>query len=212
MQRTQAIIFIGICVFLSSCFKNLTKTNIVYFNDFETGDTNELKVSGYTNNGFTKITPPISSYNSSKVLGFFNSNLIEVNLGKLPEHYAIKVELDLYIHDVWKNDLWKLTVGSTDYLLTGFSNDPSVQQSFPNWLGNGSSLSPAGANAYLKSMPSACATAHPSLGSAQYKIVQTIQHSSDSLRLAFSDAGNYFLQTCQRSWSIDNLKITLITN
>jgi hypothetical protein len=40
----------------------------------------------------------------------------------------------------------------------------------------------------------------------------TIQDNNNALQIQMSDAGAYFNDPCQRSWSIDNLKITGIVS
>lgn len=207
-------IVIVVCTLQTSCFKKLTKIELAYSNDFESDSISKaLTISGFVGNNFTNnIKQPIALYNGSRVLGFCNSNVIELNLDSLPDHYALKISFDLYIHDIWRNDLWKMVVDGNILLMTGFSNDPAIKQSYPNWIGNGSVLSPSGANAYTKLLPNACLQASVNLGTAEYKIEQTLQHNSKTFQLILSDAGQFFNQPCQRSWSIDNLKIELINN
>lgn len=173
------ILLCSICIFFSSCFKNLTKTNVLYQTDFSTDSIKNIFMSGFYNNNTQFGTVPlrIASFNGNKVLGFCNNNIVELNLAGLPSHYAIKIEFDLYIHDNWNNDLWKMNVNGNTVLLTGFSNFKNVQQSYPNWLGNGSALNPAGADAYTTQLPGACSLIHSANGSSEYKISMTIQGS-----------------------------------
>lgn len=197
----------------SSCFKNVTKLTVVYENNFETYNLKTIEVSGWLNGSFGAVNDiRIMDYNGNKVLGRFNDNLVSLTLPNLPEHNAISIEFDLYIHDTWKNDLWKMSYDGVDQLLTGFSNDSTVQQSYPNWLGNGSSLSAAGADAFTSNLPGACRLINSPHGTSMYKMVRTFLHSNSSLQFSCSDAGNYFNLPCDRSWSMDNLKITAIKN
>jgi len=41
-----------------------------------------------------------------------------------------------------------------------------------------------------------------------YKIVQQFAHSNKSFQLSLSDALQPFNAECEKSWSIDNIKIT----
>jgi hypothetical protein len=198
---------------LSSCVKDLAKLNVVYQNNFEDYQLDSIKVSGWVNGNFGPISDiKITDYNGTKVLGRFNNNRIQLILNHLPKHVALNIQFDLYLHDNWKNDLWKMTFNGSDYLLTGFSNDSSVQQSYPNWLGNGSALSPAGGNAFTTNLPGACRLATSSHGTSQYKMDRTITNSDDSFTFECSDAALPFNNDCEISWSMDNLKITTINN
>ncbi len=197
----------------TSCFKNLTKLTVVYQNDFENYDLKQIQVSGWLNGSFGPLTGiNIMDYNGNKVLGRLNSSLIDLTLTELPTHTALTVEFDLYIHDNWRNDLWKTTFEGVDQILTGFSNDQNVQQAYPNWLGGGGQTFAPGTNAFTTNLPGACALINSQHGTSMYKMIRTVVHSDKTFQLQCSDAGQYFNDLCQRSWSMDNLKITLINN
>ena len=88
----------GTCVLFYSCFKDLPKKQIVYQNDFEKNIMNGLKV----NNGNGLIdSVKIVDFNGTKVAGRFNNNYVYLKLKNLPDHNALKIEFDLYIHDKW---------------------------------------------------------------------------------------------------------------
>ncbi len=208
-----SFLFILIALLPVSCFKSLTVTNIVYENNFEAYDANTINVSGWGSAGFGPVTDKrIVNYNGNNVLGKFNNNLVELTLNNLPQHTALRVELDLYLHNKWKNDIWKITFDGSDYLLTGFSNDPTFKQSYPNWYGNGSSLSPAGANSQNTQLPGVCSLTNLPNGTSLYKILATVEHSKEKFTLYCSDAGGTANDTCTRSWSIDNLKVSVLRN
>ncbi|MBI2283781.1 MAG: hypothetical protein HYU71_08750 [Bacteroidetes bacterium] len=197
----------------TACFKSLTVTNIVYQNNFESSQLNDLKVYGWNNGLFGQVTQPrISSFNESKVLGMLNSNQIKLNLSNLPAHQSLRVEFDLNLHNKWKNDLWAMQFDGNYRLITGFSTDPGIQQSYPNWIGNGSALSPAGVNSETTSLPGICSLINSPTGSTRYRIVTTIQHTASTFDLDCNDAGGVFNDTCQRGWSMDNLKISVFKN
>lgn len=208
------LLFIIASCLLTSCFKNLAKETVVYENNFENNNTDKFEIYGWLNGGtdFGRFESKIINFNGNKVLGSFNNNAVDFIMDSLPPHYAIRVEFDLNIHDQWKNDLWKYTIDSATQLLTGFSNDSSVMQSYPNWFGNGSSLSPAGANAYNRNLSGLCSWSSKPDGTSMYKIVNTYMHNNPSLTIIMSDANSYKNDTCRLSWSIDNFKVTLFYN
>lgn len=199
---------------LSSCIKNVTRVSVVYENDFEYFDMKNIVASGFSSTGSFGPYKDISivDYNGSKVLGRFNNAKIDLVLHQLPTHQAISIKFDLFIHDKWGNDVWVMEFDGSQKLVTGFSNFDSIQQSYPNWIGNGSALNPAGANSFNRNLPGACSLASHTNGTSQYKMEQTIIHTDSTFSFSCSDAGNYFNLNCERSWSIDNLKIQLINN
>ncbi|MEK7200467.1 MAG: hypothetical protein AAB212_11205 [Bacteroidota bacterium] len=199
--------------FLSACTKNITRINTIYFNDFEAFDLKTIEVSGWLNGLFGPVNDiRITDFNGNKVLGLFNNALADIKLRDLPVHQALRVELDLYLHDNWKNDLWQMSFDGVHQLITGFSNDSTGKQSYPNWIGNGSSLFAAGSDAFETQLPGACSLRNSPRGTSMYKIARTLVHTGNSFDFNCSDAGEFFNLPCQRSWSMDNLRITLINN
>jgi hypothetical protein len=204
-------IILGLC--LTGCLKNLTVKNIVYENTFSDGELSGLKVSGWNNGSFGILPEPrISIYNGNYVLGKLNNNIVRLVLNELPRHDILRIEVELYLHNGWKNDLWKMECDGETRILTGFSNDPLVKQSYPNWLGNGSPLGIAGTNAKQTGMPGICNTASTQLGSSAYTIVQTFGHTKNDFTLQLSDAGGNVNDTCNRSWSIQRLTLSVFHN
>ncbi len=197
-----------------SCFKNLTVQNLVYFNDFETGQLNGVVTGRFY---LSTDTAKIFTFNGSKVLGGFNNGLFSIGLNHLPVHNAINIEFDLYIHGPWGGDslssinvpdLWKILIDNQNVLLTTFSNT-NQKQSYPNYYLTGSEY-PARGDAYINALAGRCSTANQPDGSSWYKFSTTIPHSQDSVNVLCSDALQPYNTGCLKSWSIDNLKITAI--
>ena len=200
-------------LFLSGCFKEATKVGVVYFNDFEDYNLKDIEVFGFSNNNWSQFKSiSIVDFDSTKVLGRFNNGQIILKLHKLPTHQAINIQFDLLIHDNWRNDAWVLELEKVRRLVTGFSNDPDKWQSYPNWIGNGSPLNPPGANSFTKNLPGACRWVTNPNGTSMYKMERTEIHSDSTFTISCSDAGEFFNLNCDRSWSIDNLKISIINN
>ena len=211
------ITFILLVSTLQSCMKevvvNVPKLTVVYENDFETYNQKGFKVYSFENGNFGLFDRvSILDFNNSKVLGRFNNGKAVLILDTLPLHNAINIQFDLYIHDIWKNDLWKMELENNEVLVTGFSNIENVMQSYPNWIANGSALNPPGANAFDLNLKGACRNISKANGSSHYKMERTIIHSKPTFTFAGSDAGAFFQLNCERSWSIDNIKITAIYN
>ncbi len=198
---------------LASCTKDLTNVEIVYQNDFNNKDLKGLGVAGWLSNGGFGIIPynKIFNYNNEMVLGRLNNSSINMHFDTLPPHSVIRVEYDLYLHDTWNNNLFVMQVDGDYRLITGFSNDSTIQQAYPNWFNNGST-SPAGNQAQEIYLPGLCSRKNQKRGSSLYRIVHSVPHSAKTLSISLSDAGDPINDTCLRSWSIDNLKIVALKN
>ena len=198
---------------LAGCTKNLTVVNVVYDNEFSNGELGGLRVSGWNNGSFGTVpTPRVTQYNGNGILGYLNNNIARLELNELPKHDILRVEVELYVHNNWRNDLWKMECDGETRMLTGFSNDPLIQQAYPNWLGNGSTPSPAGANAQQIGLPGICNTSATQKGTSRYAIVQTFSHANNQFILQLSDAGGNVNDTCTRAWSINRLTISVFHN
>jgi hypothetical protein len=199
-KRYIPFLICTLCILLfASCFKSLTTSSVVFENDFENQD---LK-------GIVTAPGRISYYNGSLVMGKFNNSAFEVSLWGLPSHTILRVEMDLFIHNNWNNELWRMALDGNNYLITGFSNKPNGLQSYPTWLNT--TMSPAGANAQSTSLPGICTQAGTEATSL-YHIVQTISHTASDFVLICGDASNPPYDTCYRAWSVDNLKVTVLHN
>ena len=205
---------LGTCVLFYSCFKDLPKKQIVYQNDFEKNIMNGLKVNN--SNGLVDSVK-IVDFNGTKVAGRFNNNFVYLKLKNLPDHNALKIEFDLYIHDKWDGDYiapgntlpdaWVMNLDNYPFYITTFSNGP-YRQSFPANYKAGGFRNPPQADAWETNMPGACALQGSANGTSLYKIVQTTSHTSDSLFLTLNDVLQPVNSFCLKSWSIDNLTIT----
>ncbi len=203
------------CSLFSACFKNLPDKQIIYFNDFETSQKNNIAI--YGTSGLIDSLK-ISSFNQSKVLGRFNSNYILLQLDTVAEHNAVKIEFDLYIHDQWDGnhlppgaiypDLWQMTLNNYQIYLTSFSNG-THNQSFPENYTAGTAGNKAFSNSWA-TLPGVCAGAGLINGTTHYKIEHTTAHQG-ALQLALNDIPNPINSLCLKSWSMDNLRITAIT-
>ena len=215
--KTKLIICCLLLLMQSSCIKevvtNVPKITEVYNNNFELYDQKKIQVQGHIN-GIFQLLKNISivDYNGSKVLGNFNNSKIDLKLDSLPLHNALNIQFDLYIQDNWRNDMWKMVFDNNEVLVTGFSNNKDRQQAYPNWINAGYKLNPAGSNAFDLTLLGACRYSKIIGGTSHYKMERTIIHSDSTFKFSASDAGEFFEMTCDRSWSIDNLKISAIYN
>lgn len=210
--RYTAFLFVIVLLF-NSCIKDLTVTNVIYTNDFNNFELKDITLGGWNNGVFGPVTNTrIGNYNGQTVLGKFNNNNVQLQLTNLPQHQALRVEFDLYLHNIWKNDVWVMSFDGAYKLITSFSNDSTVQQSYPNWYGNGTPLSPAGKNAIETYLPGVCRLTGSQRGSSMYRMVTTISHNAPLFNLSCSDAGGVLNDSCQRSWSMDNLKVSIFKN
>lgn len=208
MMRPIFIVFFCIMVsqIFSDCTKNLQKEEIVYKNDFEYA--NLLGIEG------GKIT----TFNSSKVLGNFDSSGFDFKINNLEAHDYIEVSFSLYIHDQWIGntndeitkmpDLWQLNIDGNNYINTTFSNG-GFMQSYPD---NYKVDNPSKANSFHSYSQGICNGSANTLGTSLYKIVKTTKSSSTSFSFECRDVSgspNTADNHC-KSWSIDDLVIKSI--
>lgn len=209
-------LFFLFSLLLSSCFKNITERNIVYFNDFENLDRPNINVyDGVIPVDSSKIT----LFNSNHVLGRFNSNLVLFEMDNLPNHNAIKIEFDLYLHDNWKGnfvapgrtspELWYWALDNNLIYSTSFSNE-NFEQSYPKNYQIGMINNKALSNAWGV-MPGICSKAGQDKGTSMYKIEYITSHKG-AIKLAFNNDASIPFSLCEKSWSLDNLKLTVINN
>ncbi len=161
----------------------------------------------------------IYPFRNSQVLGPFNNTVVTLSLDSLPSHDYLQIEFDLYIQDAWAGDytppgsaipdIWNLSVNTSYIISTTFSNITASPQSFPNWYGT-VPASPARGNAADTLLPGRCQLKDSANGTTHYKISYTVVHSANAVTFQCNDA----LQgdVCQKSWSIDNLKIYALKN
>ena len=145
MKNSYNIIIILFFLINSCSYPELIFDELVYENDFEKNELNNI-TGGV-----------ISNYNKTKILGDFNNQSFSLNLNNLKNHNYLVISFDLYIHGTWDGnfngfesndqpDKWIMEVnpyfGSiTDpnyaRFETTFSNSPCfsnycLRQSFPN--------------------------------------------------------------------------------
>lgn len=213
-MRNLILLLISVCV-LTSCAKEVTDDQQVYFNDFESQPSKQIS------NAVTE------TYNGTTVLGRFNASGFDLNLNDLPAHKLVEISFDLYIHDSWDGnktsngvdgpDLWKMIVDGNLYVNASFSNEDCDNsgfcppQSYPSDYPNSNHNPKTGAA--NPNLPGVCNLAGKTGGTTLYKITKTIEHSKASLLMQCRDQ---LIQTnapdpkCDESWSIDNLRVKVI--
>lgn len=214
-QRLHCLLVLfSACMLSGGCFKSIPAKRVFYQNDFETEDTGHIQVWGATG----RIDSlKVVSYNGSKVLGRFNSNMILLKCDTLPEHNILKIEFDLYIHDKWEGDhlhpgstipdAWVMKVNDYTVYITTFSNGPYTQ-SFPDNYSPAVSKNPPRSNAWA-ALPGVCANAGQPDGTSYYRIEYTTSHHG-AFELSLNDVVQPQNSPCLKSWSIDNIRLTAI--
>lgn len=170
--------------------------NQIYFNDFENGSLSNLT------NGV------IDTFNGTKILGRFSTELIKLKLQNLPPHDSVTFDFDLLIHDSWDGindpDLWKLIIDNNIVYNTCFNNHSGQSQSYP---GNyPTSTYPSMTGAFATNLPRAC-FGGTYVATSLYKIRKIFTHSLDSISIIFK--GDVSQDPCDESWSLDNLKVAI---
>lgn len=212
---SNSILLLFLCLSLSACFKDLPDKIVFYQNNFD--NNTKANFSIYSSAGLIDSLK-ITSFNNSKVFGRFNSNYVLFKMDTLPEHNAIKIEFDLYLHDQWDGnhlpagaaypDIWQMAIDNNPIILTTFSNG-NYPQSYPNNYQTNMINNPALSDSWGV-LPGVCSNAGKANGTSHYKIEYTTTHKGP-LQLALNDVPNPVNSLCLKSWSIDNLRLTAIT-
>ena len=198
----------------SSCKKNITSREPVYFEDAEDGVANAILAVTGSGAQYGNMVRPFAGTN---VIGNFNNTVVTLTLDKLPVHNMVYVSFDLYAHDRWEGnrvglagiaDAWNIRVDNQFQLSTSFSNTRVQPQAFPEWIGSSRNISRG--NAIDTLLPGNCLWEAEKNGTSKYKIAFSRPHTSSSFIMTLNDAlqGSF----CEKSWSIDNILIEAITN
>lgn len=206
------LLVIGASLFMSSCFKNITQKTLAYYNDFEEGNDGDFTVINW--DGLV-ARPYVDSFNNGRVLGRFWDERMEFESPQLPAHNLIQIEFILNTHGYWEGnkrigglpDLWNLAMDGGMIYSTTFSNSAEMQ-SYPDWFDVGATPQPARGNALQTNLPGVCNLKGVEGGTVSYKISFIRPHSGNTVHLTMNDVLHY--SACDRSWSIDNLKITTL--
>jgi len=203
----------GAFFLLNGCVKDLTHIKTIYDNNFENGNLKGITTAGWLTDINYGVFPfnKITTFQNNKVLGTFNNSSASMSFDNLTSHTIVRVEFDLYLHDNWQNNLFVMTMDGEYRLISGFSNDSTVEQAYPNWF-NQVPTSPAGNQAQEIYLPGFFSKQNNIRGSSHYKIVHSLPHTKSTFELVLSDAGGERNDTCSRSWSIDNIKIVTLEN
>lgn len=217
-------------IITNSCsYPEMIRNELVYENDFETG--NLSKIDGGA----------ISNYNNTNVLGDFNNDSFSLFLDEIGDHDYIFISFDLYIHGSWdgnfngfqendKPDKWGIEINpdmhlfkdpSSNSFTTTFSNSPCwsnycLRQSYPE---NYPSQNNPKTGNYRTELPSKCSNNFFGGSTTLYQIEKGFKSSGSNIVVRFYDElyqpnaidkDGVPQQKCDESWSIDNLKIRVI--
>ena len=217
-------IFLLVLITLFSCNKSdeLQSNELFYNNDFENGDLDAIDGA------------QLMTFNNTTVLGNYNNDGFTLNLNNIGPHDIIYISFDLYIHDTWdgnfngfdpdKADAWVIELISdfdtdpsnpSDLWETSFSNSVCnpvycLRQSYPedfpfeNLPRKGSS----------RLLPGLCSLESDENGTSLYTIEKGFEHTGNALLINFYDKlyqPNVADERCDESWSLDNLKVRVIT-
>jgi hypothetical protein len=204
-----------ICLSFSACFKDIPTRTVVYENKFE-----DTAIHGFIILSAIGIVDSLKiiEFNNTHILGSFHENLVRFNIDQIPTHNVLKIEFDLYLHDDWKGnflapgssipDIWQMKLNDNPIYLTTFSNgiyDQSFPDNYQSVLINNKALS----NAW-GTMAGICSKADQKDGTSYYKMEILSGHQGSAIQLDFQDVSFSPSTHCSKSWSIDNLKISVI--
>jgi len=196
---------------LASCNDEIIDRTIIYSNDFEGGSLEGIKGG------------EIFEYGSSNLLGNYNKGGFSLALSNLPDHDLLAISFDLFLHDSWDGnrespdgpDIWGIAIGEGVFETT-FSNSSCngsycLKQSYPNRFPFTNEPKKGAQRGFL---PSLCVPSASRLRTSQYHIEKYFEHTDEQAVIEFYDRlvqSNTSDQSCDESWSLDNLTVTSIS-
>jgi len=205
------LIFVLIMV-LTSCQEEFMDEIVIYSNDFSTMDSKNIQ-----------STAGFEEYNDQVVLGFFNNESFTLKLNELPDHNAVRINIDLFIHDSWDGnsqgpggpDVWKMLVDNELVVNTTFSNSPCesafcLYQSFPENIFR--QFDPK-TGATIKDLPGLCQYNGVQGWTSKYRISHLVNHKNRSLEIKCLDElvqTNALNPKCDESWSVGKIQISVL--
>ena len=215
-------IYLTLLAFISCSSQDDLET-LVFNHDFE-DSIPEISYIDSTYTTYDKIDERFFEYNDSRNLGRFGTGGMTLNLEGLPEHQWMRISFDFFVHDKWEGngergngeDVVIFNVDETNFHFSSIVNtkctgqDCIAVQSFPNKINRGNN--PENADVNDPFLPGVCHFEGEIGGSKLIKFAYRIQHSSENVRIniaaGIKDAGP---DLCLKSWSIDNLKVSVIS-
>lgn len=197
---------------INACQTSLGEDLQVYASDFASGD-----LSNITNG-------KLATYQGKAVIGFYNNDTVTLSLGGLPPHDALKITVELFVHDSWDGnmtgvggpDLWIMELEGGEVLRTTFSNSPCsssycLYQSFP---GNYPTFSRPKTDATSGDLPGRCQYQNVAGWSSVYHITRTIPHRGYTAEFVFRDEikqTNARNPLCDESWSLGQISVSTVS-
>jgi hypothetical protein len=195
-----------------SCEDSLLEEVLVYDNDFAESDL------VYFEKG------RLYDFNGDTVLGYFHNEEILLRLPDLPSHNALKVTIDLLLHDSWDGnpdniggpDFWYMNLDGTQVLRTTFSNSPCestycLYQSYPDAYPR---FYEPKTGAVTADLPGRCQYSTTPGWTSRYQITRIIHHTESELELVCGDElkqENAPDPVCDESWSIARIQVSTMT-
>ena len=217
-------------LFFNSCsYPEMVKNELVYENNFENENLNNIDGGG------------LMTYNNTTVLGDFNNDGFTLFLENIGDHDYVFVSFDLYIHGTWdgnangfsendKPDKWIMEFKpdmelfkdqSVDNFTTTFSNSPCwsnycLRQSYPERYPFNNNPK---TGSFKTNLTKLCENSFFGDKSSLYQIEKGFKSSGKNIIIRFYDElyqpnaidkDGVTQQKCDESWSMDNLRLRIV--
>ncbi|GAB3647334.1 hypothetical protein GCM10028791_09140 [Echinicola sediminis] len=211
MVAIRKLVVVVVLLCFQACNQEFSDEIVIYENDFSDGNLENVE------NGI------LSTFENDNVLGFYNNGEVKFFLPELPKHNAIRVTLDVYLHDTWDGnfpepggpDIWYMMVDDQQVINTTFSNsicNPRycLYQSFPDAYPN--HLNPK-TGVINGNLPGRCSKKNEMGFTSRYIITKIIPHKSQHVMLKIGDRlvqDNTGDPMCDESWSLNGISVSTI--
>jgi hypothetical protein len=194
------------------------REEVYYFEDFEETENSSLVTPEFV----TYNTEPLHYFAGNQMLGPFGFGGVLIRINDIPEYDRIVISFDLYIHDAWEgpgssresSDIWIFDLNGGNQIYTTFINTKCVTRNcgtFQHYPYNfaQAALNPENAEVINPELPGLCLYSNEIGGTKLYHIRKKYSQIGQNISLGlFADLKNLGEDNCNKSWSIDNLKIT----
>jgi hypothetical protein len=230
IKKKNLFNFIIVLIINSCSYPQIERDELIYHNDFETSDLSNIDgqvisrfnntnvIGDFNNDGFTLHLEKTGDHDyifisfDLYIHGSWDGNFNGFTNNDRPDKWIMEIDPEM---DLLKNP-------TNDRFITTFSNSPCfpnycLRQSYPE---NYPFENNPKTGSFKVDLPKKCSSSFFGGNTTLYKIEKTFKHSGNAIIIRFHDelyqpnaidANGIVQSKCDESWSMDNLKVRVIS-